>query len=343
MLNDQRQMTNDQIHRASRLWSSLFGRWSAFFSARWSLLAGLLLLGALAVVLPAIGRAQEQQNQAGLVIQYGDGSVATACVGFSEPEISGLDLFDRAGISYIAQSGGGGSAVCKISGEGCDYPTEDCFCKCKGAECVYWAYQHLRDGRWNYSQIGAGAFRVKPGDVEGWAWGAGGLQSGTQPPILTLEQICAAPVAQEPTAPPPAEPPPTAAPQAAPSPEPPVQPTQPAVPTERPTVASVAAQATLPPTLEPTAPPTAASTAMPPTEAPTEAPTVVPATQAPPTRATSATSVPVATIGPAGVAPTRTPAPAAGVSPATSYLAFGAIVLLLLGGIAAAVLRRRAR
>ena len=40
--------------------------------------------------------AQEQpQNQAGIVIRHGDGSVSTSCVTFSEPSISGVELLQR--------------------------------------------------------------------------------------------------------------------------------------------------------------------------------------------------------------------------------------------------------
>jgi hypothetical protein len=153
----------------------------------------LLLLVAFVVTLPTLGRAQEDgENQAGLIIQYGDGRVETACVRFSEPEISGLDALERSGLSYIAQTGGVGAAVCKIGGDGCDFPNEDCFCRCKGADCTYWSYQQLRDGQWAQSPLGASSSKVRPGNVEGWAWGAGSVAQGAQPPVLTLEEICVA-------------------------------------------------------------------------------------------------------------------------------------------------------
>lgn len=306
---------------------------------RWSVVGGLLFMLALALALPALGRAQEQQpNQAGLVIQHGDGRVVTACVSFAEPEISGVGLLERAGVSYIAQTGGGGSAVCKLDGEGCDYPAEDCFCKCKGAECVYWAYQSLRGGKWSYSQIGAASFRVKPGDVQGWAWGAGSVQSGAQPPILALDQICAAPAAQPtvilpapteppaPTAQPPTEPLPTAQPQPSPL------PTRAAAPKPSPSGLGAAATATRP--VAPTKPATAAPTLAP-------QPTLAPATAQPAAAAPTVSGAPTATFGSAGAAATPTPGVADGSS-AVSYLAFGAIALVLVGGIVAALLRRRA-
>jgi hypothetical protein len=127
------------------------------------------------------------------VVQYGDGSVQTACVAFAEDEISGIDLLDRSGIPAITQSSGIGAAVCKIGREGCDYPAEGCFCKRAGDRAVYWAYQVLKGGAWSYASLGAANVRVRDGDVHGWAWGAGDSSAGAQPPALSIDAICAAP------------------------------------------------------------------------------------------------------------------------------------------------------
>lgn len=304
-------------------------------------LAPLIVLLGLLALLPSVGRAQSEPNRAGLVILHGDGRVVSACVSFGEPEISGLELIERAGLSYMAQSGGGGAAVCKLDGEGCDYPAEDCFCKCKGAECVYWAYQHLNNGVWNYSRLGASATKVKPGAVEGWAWGAGSVQNGAQPPALSFEQICAPPGDQPPTVPATALQPsemPTAAPE-----PPTVAPEPPAVPTTRPTLPPPTAAAAAP-----TAAPSAAPTAIAPTEQPTEQPTDTQPTAAPGPSATpiaaaaapTVTSAPSATLELAGIV-TPTPAPAAAARGTLDYLAFGGIAILLVAGIVAALLRNR--
>lgn len=311
-------------------WPLVLGPWSIVISR--SRLIGLFALLGLAILLPSLGRAQEQPpNRAGLIVQHGDGRVVTACVSFAEPEISGLELLSRAGFSFLNQSGGGGSAVCKLDGEGCDYPTEDCFCKCKGAECVYWAYQHLRGGKWAYSQLGASAVKVKPGDVEGWAWGAGSVQAGAQPPALSLDQICAPQAQPPPTLQASVEIPPTALPAAAPTEAAPTATTQAARPTRAPTSAPVAIQAT---------PTEAAPTA---TQAPTARPQAAVATVRPEMPSAAAVpSAPAATfVSAGGAAPTREPV--AGAAPWTSYLAFGAIALVLVGGIAAALLRRSGR
>jgi hypothetical protein len=186
---------------------------------------GALLL---ALVVASSAGAQERLNRAGLVIQYGDGEVQTACVRFAEPEISGLELIERAGVPVVAQVSGMGAAVCKIGPDGCDYPGESCFCQRDGPRALYWAY-YLREGEgWRYATQSAGAVRVRDGAVQGWAWGLGESGSGAVPPLLDIDAICVAPAtpaAAAPTGAPAATeslpaatvPAPTAAPAAAPA------------------------------------------------------------------------------------------------------------------------------
>ena len=60
-------------------------------------------------------------------------------------------------------------------------------------ECRYWAYHHLQNGEWVYSDVGASSWQVSNGTVDGWGWGLGVINSsGTQPPEYTFAQICAA-------------------------------------------------------------------------------------------------------------------------------------------------------
>jgi hypothetical protein len=88
-----------------------------------------------------------------------------------------------------------GALVCKLGPDGCDYPGEPCVCESYGPGGVYWSYHHLRDGVWKSSAQGASSYRVRPGEVDGWAWSA-----GKPPPVFTFDQLCAAQVAPSPTA-----------------------------------------------------------------------------------------------------------------------------------------------
>jgi hypothetical protein len=158
-------------------------------------LIAIIFLLTLAVLSAAPAQARGP-NRAGLVIRFSDGQVVTKCIEFNEPEISGLDLLQRAGLRVVIEQGGiYGGAVCKIERDGCDFPIDNCFCQCMGAQCVYWAYYHLQpDGSWQYSQVGAASWKIHDGDVDGWSWGPGTYgTNGTEPPRVRFDQICAAP------------------------------------------------------------------------------------------------------------------------------------------------------
>jgi hypothetical protein len=181
--------------------------------------AGALLLSAVLATWIALGNghaAADQPNRAGLVVTFSDGSTASQCVEFAEEQISGAELLKRSELPLVLWGTGVGAAVCKIADEGCDNPN-DCFCRCHGSDCRYWAYYTLEDGQWRYASAGASARRVHDGDVDGWAWGAGKIGEGATPALLTFEEIC------PPTSPTSAPPPPTEPPL--PTVEPPAPPT----------------------------------------------------------------------------------------------------------------------
>ena len=164
------------------------------------------------LLLPARADAQGP-NRVGLVVYLGDGNLVTRCVEFSEAEISGYDVLERAGLQVARRAEGMGSIVCSIQGVGC--PVEDCFCQCKGSTCTYWSYWHLVGEQWSYSTLGADVQRVRSGDVEGWNWG-----EEEAPPLVPFDQICAPPAMPTPGA----------------TPSPTAPPTLVATATERPTV-----------------------------------------------------------------------------------------------------------
>jgi hypothetical protein len=151
----------------------------------------LLLLAALS--LPNLAAAEEL-NQAGLVVQFGDGRTETRCVAFEESEITGAELLTRSGLDLsVDASSGMGITVCQIEGRGCAYPAEPCFCHCSGGgECAYWNYFFRDPGAsgWSYSALGAILRKAKPGSVEAWVWG-----DGHTPPAdeVTFESVCPLP------------------------------------------------------------------------------------------------------------------------------------------------------
>jgi hypothetical protein len=151
-----------------------------------------LLIALLALPAAASGQTGGS-SRVGLVVQFGDGTLYTGCIEFSEPAISGHDVLARSGLGVTAEYTGMGAAVCKLEGDGCDFPADLCFCRCQGSPCVYWVYHHLADGAWQYSGFGASTHQVSDGDVEGWAWGEGSPVGGLQPPVIPFDQLCAVP------------------------------------------------------------------------------------------------------------------------------------------------------
>lgn len=298
----------------------------------------ILCLPLLVLLLPAQIQGQTT-NRAGIVVRFSDGRVQTSCVSFKTESISGLDLLQRTGLDVIAQSSGGGAAVCKIGGDGCAFPAEPCFCKFGGGQQgQYWAYWRLNGAAWQYAAQGASSIRVTNGDVNGWAWGTGSAQSGAQPPITTFEQICPA-VQPEPVQP---APEPTAKPAPEPTARPTIAPT--ARPTARPTVRPTAPIVAEAPTSTPKPATTLPTTTTQPTATtiPTATATIVPTATTPPTSTPNAT--PTIATTPTVAAPTPTldaATPGSSDPNLGNYALFGAILTGLLGAIGVAQWRRR--
>ncbi|MBI5947832.1 MAG: hypothetical protein HY875_06830 [Chloroflexi bacterium] len=153
----------------------------------------LLLAGLLGLVVRT-GAAFADGGEAGLVIQNGDGTIDTYCVAFSGDGITGDRLLAQAGVTVVSWGG----LVCAIGeSEGCFQPNSvsSCTCQCKGgADCTYWAFFTQRYGQaWVYASIGYQGQKAKDGDLQGWKWGKGGLQSAPAPQAITFEQVCGHP------------------------------------------------------------------------------------------------------------------------------------------------------
>jgi hypothetical protein len=150
---------------------------------------GLSTAIAALLVLAAAGTASAD-GEAGVVIEYGDGRVATACVAFEGDSITGDELLERAERQVDQYSG----FVCSIDGTGCQSSgsTGSCLCECQGAECIYWSYfyRDYGDTDWTYSALGFHGLEAGDGDVQGWRWGAGTTVSTAAPPLIAFEDIC---------------------------------------------------------------------------------------------------------------------------------------------------------
>jgi hypothetical protein len=151
----------------------------------WLVAAVVLATGVL--LQPGHDAVGESKNRAGLVVRYGDGRVEEMCVFFDEPTISGLELLERSGVTFVAERSSLGSAICKIDGQGCDYPSEDCFCEYPN----FWGYWARDEGDavWNFSDTGASDREIESGSMDGWSWGPNGAPA---PPLARFEDVCPA-------------------------------------------------------------------------------------------------------------------------------------------------------
>jgi len=119
-------------------------------------------------------------KRAALVVQNGDGTLLTTCIGFTEESLSGFELLNRSGWEVATVTDPSlGSAVCGIGTEGC--PSTDCFCGMPN----YWSYWQAGEGDWAYAVIGSENSVVKDGSIEAWSWG-----EGVPPAWLNFEQVC---------------------------------------------------------------------------------------------------------------------------------------------------------
>ena len=126
-------------------------------------------------------------HHAALVVQHSSGSLLTRCVAFAEEQISGLQLIERAGVQYDAQSFGSiGTAICQLDREPATSPP-GCF-----GSGSYWQYFHRQGGNWQDSASGASSSALRDGAMDGWRYAAGAKQV---PNNVSFASVCAPPSA----------------------------------------------------------------------------------------------------------------------------------------------------
>jgi hypothetical protein len=152
---------------------------------------GLVILVMMAVLSGASMAVADGPAKVGLVVVH-DGEVIEKCVSLDGESGSGYDVLKKSGLDLnMDASNSMGAAICRIDGEGCNYPEQGCFCQCQSAPCVYWSYWQRDGDEWRYSNLGATNTTVRHGDVEGWVWGEGVIgSSGSEPPTADFDALC---------------------------------------------------------------------------------------------------------------------------------------------------------
>lgn len=133
------------------------------------LLAGAL--AALTLSAPA-ATAAPATSCVGLVVSHG-ATTRTACVPYRSG-LTGQQVLQRAGLRLTFTNTG---IICEIDG----YPTA-----CKADNHHFWGYWHRAPGAavWKFSNKGANAYRVHPGETEGWEYVNGG-NADRKPPAIS--------------------------------------------------------------------------------------------------------------------------------------------------------------
>ena len=151
-------------------------------------LRSLLTALFIALVLAGAVSSAASANEAGLVVEHGDGSVTYVLIAFPEDEIASIDLLRRSGLSLATISSGGlGEAVCSIDSKGCG--VSDCrarLCQTGDPSSPFWKFFRAgaSDG-WVLQPLGASATKVRGGEIDLWSWTGGEAEV----PVVTLARV----------------------------------------------------------------------------------------------------------------------------------------------------------
>lgn len=128
----------------------------------------------------------ESSNQAGLIIDYGDGSISWVWVPFDGETISMTDMLESSDLDVVTVGFGGmGDAICQIETTGC--PPSECrsrMCQSKSSD-PFWRLMKLEGDSWQMVSTGADGTNVQDGEVVAMSW------SSEMPnlPIVSVDDV----------------------------------------------------------------------------------------------------------------------------------------------------------
>ncbi len=125
-------------------------------------------------------------NQAGVIIDYGEGSTSWVWVPFEEPEITVLDVLKHSEINLVTVGFGGlGEAVCQVGPTGCS--VEDCqkrLCQTTSSS-PFWRLYILDGDTWRMAGNGVSGTTLQDGDMVALSWGS----DGPNLPAVTMSDL----------------------------------------------------------------------------------------------------------------------------------------------------------
>lgn len=114
-----------------------------------------------------------ETNQAGLLIDYGNGTISWVWVPFADDEITVMSMLEQSDLDLVTVGFGGlGHAVCQIEYTGCG-PTEcrQRMCQTQSSD-PFWRVMRLHGDTWSMTSTGVDATRVGDGDIVALSWSA---------------------------------------------------------------------------------------------------------------------------------------------------------------------------
>jgi len=119
-------------------------------------------------------------SEAGLVIDHSDGSREVLTVPFQGETITGYQLLEKSGLSFVSSQSSFGIGICAIDGEG--QAEDNCFDDPQGR---FWGLSYLTEEGWVSSPVGVTETIVREGDVHGWFF----AEFGTEQPSITFDEV----------------------------------------------------------------------------------------------------------------------------------------------------------
>lgn len=130
--------------------------------------------------------AQDDINEVGVIIDYGDERTTWVWIPFDEPEPPLIDLLNETDLEMVTVGFGGlGEAVCQIDDTGC--PATDCrqsMCQ-SSSTTPFWRMMKLVDGEWSMTGSGVSGTTVVDGEIYAISW------SSEDPdlPVVTIDEL----------------------------------------------------------------------------------------------------------------------------------------------------------
>lgn len=159
---------------------------SAFLRFKFSRVHIIIAMMCTLAMLLTPASANDSWQEAGILIDYGDGRTTWLWVPFEEPEIKVIDLLARTEIEMVTVGFGGmGEAICQIDDTGC--PAADCrtrMCQTTSSS-PFWRFLKLSGDEWAFMGAGVSGTTATNGDIYALSWSA----EAPDLPIVSIDDV----------------------------------------------------------------------------------------------------------------------------------------------------------